>query len=294
MCVVGPIAATAADLTIAYRIMSQPNPADPVQGCFHPSIPPSPSAKKTIGIYRSWFDNADPRVLEHCNRAVEHFQTKLGYEVVDITIPYLKELQLTHGVVCITEMAVQHIRRAKTVKDAFAMLGPQPKVFIGVGLQTPALDFYRFNQLRELIMQHLAFLFQKHPGLMIVTPTCSAHGWKISDGDEAYGLTDGNKTLEIMRYIFLSNMTGCPSVTAPVGYNDPEQGEGAVPVGLMAMGEWGAEEQLLAWAAEAETYLHHVYPDGRRRPDEWVDILALAKGKTGSADSNKIDGVEAS
>jgi hypothetical protein len=62
----------------------------------------------------------------------------------------------------------------------------------------------------------------------------------------------------------------------------------------MAMGEWGSEEQLLGWAAEAETYLHDTYPGGRRRPDEWVDVLALAKGDKGKPDSNGKDDAQTS
>ena len=124
---------------------------------------------------------------------------------------------------------------------------------------------------------HLAFLFKKHPGLLILTPTTPDAGWKIAPGDEAYGFSDGNTTIREMMYIWLANSTGCPAVSAPVGYVEPEQGEGKLPVGLMAMGEWGAEEQLLAWAAEAESYLHGAIGGGRRRPDGWANVIKLAE-----------------
>lgn len=44
----------------------------------------------------------------------------------------------------------------------------------------------------------------------------------------------------------------------------------------MAMGEWGAEEQLLSWAKDAETYLNDVWSNGRVRPKEWTDLVKLA------------------
>lgn len=59
-------------------------------------------------------------------------------------------------------------------------------------------------------------------------------------------------------------MTGTPSVSVPIGYAAPKQGKGKVPVGLMATGDWGSEERLLAFAGEAEEYLHDVYNEGRR------------------------------
>jgi Asp-tRNA(Asn)/Glu-tRNA(Gln) amidotransferase A subunit family amidase len=64
-------------------------------------------------------------------------------------------------------------------------------------------------------------------------------------------------------------------VSAPIGYVEPDAGEGRLPIGIMAMGEWGAEEQLLQWARETEEYLHTVV--GRVRPDEWVDMVDVDK-----------------
>lgn len=133
------------------------------------------------------------------------------------------------------------------------------------------------GQLRGLLMEHLAFLFKKHPNLLIVTPTVPEAGWKIHPGDQAYGFSDGNATIRTMMYIWLANATGCPAVSAPVGYVDAEVGEGKLPVGLMAMGEWGAEEQLLAWAKDAETYLNTVREGGRFRSKDWADVVEIAK-----------------
>lgn len=126
-------------------------------------------------------------------------------------------------------------------------------------------------------VEHLAFLFAKHPGLLILTPTAPEAGWRIHPGDGAYGFSDGNVTIRNMMYVWLANSTGCPAVSCPVGYADPEPGSGSgkLPIGLMAMAEWGAEEQLLAWARETEDYLHGG-SGGRRRPEEWADVVKLA------------------
>lgn len=103
-------------------------------------------------------------------------------------------------------------------------------------------------------------------------------GWPIVPGDEAYGMSDTNTTIRNMLYVFLANLTGTPSLSAPVGYVDPDQGEGKLPIGLMATGEWGSEEHLLAWAGEVEEYLHNATEFGRRRPSEWLDVVDLVKG----------------
>ncbi|KAK6955874.1 hypothetical protein Daesc_003519 [Daldinia eschscholtzii] len=276
ICVIGPLAATAKDLAIAYRLMTAPNPEDPIQSAFALSIPPSPSAKKTIGIYRDWFDQASPSVLDATRKAIAYFKDKLGYEVVDIIIPYIQEGQYAHSAWALTEGIDHHTSHAPDRTRPLAGLNSCNQLLMAVGSCTSGTDMIKYGQLRGLLMEHLAFLWKKYPDMLIVTPTVPEAGWPIHPGDQAYGFSDGNVTIRNMMYIWLANSTGCPAVTAPVGYADAEQGEGKLPVGLMAMGEWGAEEQLLAWAKEAEAYVNEAYEGGRYRPQEWADVVKIA------------------
>ncbi|KAI0025224.1 hypothetical protein F4780DRAFT_722646 [Xylariomycetidae sp. FL0641] len=132
--------------------------------------------------------------------------------------------------------------------------------------------------MRDLQSRHLAHLFRRHPGLLLVTPTVPEAGWARAPGDEAYGFSDGDATIRAMMYIWLANSTGCPAASAPVGFADPAHGEGGrLPVGLMAMAEWGDEERLLQWATHVEGYLNEGLPGGRCRPAEWADVVQLAK-----------------
>ncbi|KAG7131877.1 Fatty acid amide hydrolase like protein [Verticillium longisporum] len=162
-----------------------------------PSLPP-PSAthQKVIAIDKAWWARADPA----------------GYAVLDTALPHLRAAQLVHSLLCIAEMHADISARLPEYRS------------------TPAADYLGAGRLRQLIMQHLASLFEAHPGLLLVTPT------------------DANKTIAAM-----------------------SEGEGGrLPVGLMALGEWGAEEQLLAWAGEGERYLSDKVEGGRE---------AKAKGK---------------
>jgi Asp-tRNA(Asn)/Glu-tRNA(Gln) amidotransferase A subunit family amidase len=281
ICVIGPMASTVADLTLAYRLMSAPNPNDPTQAALAPSIPPSPSAKKRIGIYRAWFDKATPDVLAATNKAIAYFTEKLGYEIIDITIPYLQEGQAAHSSWALVESVDHHRTRSpewSSIKP-IDMVNHCNMCMQTMGAITTGIDMVKTGQLRELHMQHMAFLFKKHPGLLVLTPTVPEAGWERHPGDEAYGFIDGPRTFRNMMYIWLSNATGCPSLTAPVGYVEPKVGEGKLPVGLLAMGEWGTEEQLLAWARDAEKYVYEELEGGRYRPKDWADVVELAKGK---------------
>lgn len=58
------------------------------------------------------------------------------------------------------------------------------------------------------------------------------------------GLSDANMSVRSMTYVWLANFVGCPAISIPVGKAVDEgegKGLGEVPVGLMAMGEWGDE-----------------------------------------------------
>jgi Asp-tRNA(Asn)/Glu-tRNA(Gln) amidotransferase A subunit family amidase len=278
--VTGPLAATMADLEASYRLMATPNPSDPNCSLFSPPGVASPSRPKVIGIYKEWFDRADPAVLKLCNEAVDYYKTTLGYEVVSIEIPYAPEGQLAHAFTILAEMAIRARAHPCAKPHWLSGLNPANKILLAVGGQTPTRDYLLAQQLRNMLMQHLAFLYQKYPGLLIVTPTTPMAGWPIAnEADLKYGVTDGNASIRNMEYVWLANFSGCPAISCPVGYAEPAKGNGKIPVGLMAMGEWGSEDSLIAWGKEAEQWLHEVYPGGRQRPANWEDVMANAKGK---------------
>lgn len=277
MAVVGPMAATVSDLTMAYRTMSQPDPTCAVSAQFAPSIPPPPQAKKYLGICHGWIQQSSPDVQAALKAFLAHLTLARGYETVDVRLPYLVEGQLAHAATCLTE-ATDHARSRVDDPDRYlALLNHANRVVLGVGSQASGVDLLAYGKIRQVIMQHLAFLFDRHPGLLVVTPTVARPGWPRHPGDDTFGFTDGNSTILAMTYVYYANTTGCPAVQAPMGYADPHQGEGRLPMGVHALGEWGAEEQLLAFAREAETYLNDVYTGGRLRPAEWVDVVGLAK-----------------
>lgn len=144
-------------------------------------------------------------------------------------------------------------------------------------------------------MSHLSHLWRQHPGMLIITPTTACAGWRIRDGgggkaggsnsgELKIGISDGDKTIETMRYVWLGNFCGLPSINVPAGYASPDAGGkgervadkgtvGKVPVGFMATGEWASEESLIEFGVEAE----RAGAEWRERPKGWVDVVELAK-----------------
>ncbi|KAF7882804.1 uncharacterized protein EAF02_006167 [Botrytis sinoallii] len=289
--VTGPLASSMMDLEAMYRVLAQPDPSDSICQSFAPpsKILTSSLQPKIIGIYKPWFERSDASVLEMCQKAIDYYENHLGYEVVDIELPYIPEGQKAHVSTILAELAIRarsnHLPDQKPTSTSWlADLNPANKIALGVGSQMTAQDYLLAQQMRNILMQHLAFLFEMYPGLLIVTPTCPMPGWDIkSEKDLKYGFTNGNLTFRSVEYVWIANLCGNPAISVPVGYVDPVEtaGEGKVPIGLMAMSDWGSEDQLLGWGREAEIYLNHVYEGGRKRPngDGWVDVFELASSQ---------------
>eukprot|EP00479_Gromia_sphaerica_P012133 TRINITY_DN6263_c0_g2_i1.p1 TRINITY_DN6263_c0_g2~~TRINITY_DN6263_c0_g2_i1.p1 ORF type:complete len:126 (+),score=18.83 TRINITY_DN6263_c0_g2_i1:861-1238(+) len=72
------------------------------------------------------------------------------------------------------------------------------------------------------------------------------------------------KTLKVMRYAWLANMTGHPSIAFPVGYDE----ETNCPIGLQVTGKYWDEETILRLACIAESFVH------RRKPRKFLFVTS--------------------
>jgi Asp-tRNA(Asn)/Glu-tRNA(Gln) amidotransferase A subunit family amidase len=282
MCVIGPLAATIGDLEVAFRVMAKPDEEHPVQTLFLPPRPHRGPRHKVLGICDAWFARADAPVQAACRKAIDHLVATEGYTVINIDIPYLYEGQLAHATTTMAEMnkALKQLFPSHPnhpyLQDLTAPLRTLSKVFE----KATTHDYFLAQQLRNLLMEHLAWLWQQHSGMVILTPTSPVAGWPIRDPVELkHGVMEGNMTIKNMEFIWLANFVGAPAITAPVGYVEPEIGEGMLPVGLMALGHWGSEDELFEFGREVESYLNNTYEGGRRTPKNWVNPTGLAKAK---------------
>ncbi|KAL4809172.1 amidase signature domain-containing protein [Aspergillus unguis] len=291
--VLGPIASNIDDLALAYRVMAEPalSTDDPKSASFpHPLTDLAQAAaesrpkNKTLGIMREWIDRAEPAVRAVFDKALEYYRNK-GYTVIDISIPYIPEGARAHVLTIMAEIA-SGLSDSSQIKNLTA----PNKVLVSMGTyQISSQDFLAAQRLRGLLMSHLGYLFQKHPGLLIFTPTTPIPGWKIAGGDAdlVRGVSDGRASVRNMEYVWLANFAGNPAISCPAGYAE-DKGH-RVPIGIMAMGEWGTEEDLIAFARDGEGILDLEENKGAfkettgltvPRGDEavWEDVIANAKG----------------
>jgi len=97
---------------------------------------------------------------------------------------------------------------------------------------------------------------------LIATPTTAIVAPPIPKAAEPDGISDLGTVTKLMRFIFLTNLTGHPSLSLPAGYT-----EAGLPVGLQLIGRAWGERTLLETARVLERTAE------RRRPQAFVDLL---------------------
>jgi Asp-tRNA(Asn)/Glu-tRNA(Gln) amidotransferase A subunit family amidase len=265
----GPMAVDMDSLALAWRVMAIPDPRVSSSALFAPPKPLSAPRKKVIGVFRPWYENSDAPVKSACDAAIEHLKTSCGYSVIDIALPLVSEGQLAHALTIMLEVY--------NGLESLSFLQAANRILMSVASRAQANDFLSAQKVRQILMQHLAYLFEVHGNdLIIVTPTTPNAGWSFTKADLKKGICDGDMSIRNMQYVWLANFTGCPAISCPVGYAAPKTGSGNIPVGLMGMGVWGGEEGLIEFGFEVEKYLHEVLEGGRVRAPGWVDVIAVA------------------
>ena len=279
-----PMAADIISLTAFYRVIGAPDPACSAASLFPNLTPlafPPPLGNqfgngKPLGISEAWLARATPAIKNHCRSLLQRLVSTYNYSLVSIKIPFISEGQSAHSMIVLSDAA--------TAITSTRNLTASNKILVALGSVTPSTDYVLAQKLRQLLMQHLAYLWKQHPGMIIVTPTTPCAGWRIGRPkvDLKGGMSDGDTTQSTMEYAWMANFLGVPALSVPAGFVGAEGSknagketmeEGSLPVGLMGMGEWGKEESLLEWGAHAEV----LGEDRRRRPGIWVDVVERAR-----------------
>lgn len=241
---VGPLAATVRDAAIAYQIMAGPDAADPNSTAQPPvtvnSLAPGSLAGVRLGIFRPWFEDAEPGVVAACDAAVAELKAR-GAVIVPIDIPDLDLLRIAHLVTITTEMVTSLERHRATHRTDH---GHDIRLNAALARRMTGRDYVQAQRLRPRILGH----FQRALATCdaIVTPTTGCVAAPIPKNALKTGLSDLALTDAIMRFAPAANLTGLPAISVPCGASE------GLPVGLQFMGAAWSEALLLRLAAAVE------------------------------------------
>jgi Asp-tRNA(Asn)/Glu-tRNA(Gln) amidotransferase A subunit family amidase len=248
----GPLAASVADVALAYLLIAGPDTRDPST-----MAQPAPELGDwragdlegiTLGVYRPWFEHATTPIVDAADAMLKKM-VRAGAELVDVQIPELDEMRIAHVVTILSEMAAS----MENLKANWGEFAPPTRINLTLGRAFTAHDYIQSQRLRTRAMAIFQDVFSQVDA--VVTPATGITAPEIPPGSLGTGWSHLGDVTEAMRYVFPANLTGLPAITFPVGYE-----ESGLPIGMQVMGQRWQEKILLRIAHVAEQSFRRQLP----------------------------------
>jgi aspartyl-tRNA(Asn)/glutamyl-tRNA(Gln) amidotransferase subunit A len=232
----GPMARTVADLVTPYEVLSGR---------------PRSSAKRRdlkhlrLGIDRRYFleqGRIETGVYDGFTAALDQLQAA-GVEVVDVSMPLLKESAAAQYAIVLGESAAVHSGPLRAQRHLY---GTDVQGFLALGDTLTAQDYLAALRFRAPLFQQFAAAFDEVD--FIVSPTTPHVASVIGDNEFEWpdGSTEGLLDA-CWRFTYPANLIGLPAVAQPCALT-PE----GLPVSLQLVGRPHSELELLAAGVQIE------------------------------------------
>lgn len=254
---VGPIGATARDVALGYLAIAGRDPGDP-----NTLRQPAPTlagfadgvAGLRLGVYRPWFEDADPEVVRACS-AILAALVDQGATVVEVEIPELGVLSAAHSVTIAVEMATAHLHHHAASRADYAF---ETRFNLALARRLRGSDYVHAQRLRARLYGHVREALAQAD--VIVTPATACTAPRVAPDALATGESDLALLDRLCRFARAGNFTGLPAISFPAGYDQAGR-----PIGFQAMGRPWEEHVLLRIAQAAERVVPREAPRVHRR-----------------------------
>ncbi|NRD65450.1 amidase [Corallococcus exiguus] len=257
---VGPLGLTVDDVAAAYAIVAGPDGHDVVarqQPPHHLSGYEVGALKGVrLGICTPYLEDADADVVARCREAVRAL-TDAGATVVELPAPDLNTILWTHSCIILSEMAEAMLPQVKARASVF---GLDSRTNLALGRHFRATDLIHALRHRHRLTRELLALMADVD--VIVTPTTASTAPAIPEATLPAGESNLPVVDALMRFIRLANLTGCPALSVPAGFD-----RAGLPVGVHLMGRPYEEHLLLRLGRVVERATE------RRTPGIHVSVL---------------------
>ncbi|RUO91013.1 amidase [Corallococcus sp. AB018] len=257
---VGPLGLTVDDVAAAYAIVAGPDGHDVVarqQPPHHLSGYEDGALKGVrMGICTPYFEDADADVVARCRESVRAL-TDAGASVVELPAPDLNTILWTHSCIILSEMAEAMLPQVKARASVF---GLDSRTNLALGRHFRATDLIHALRHRHRLTRELLALMADVD--VIVTPTTASTAPAIPEATLPAGESNLPVVDALMRFIRLANLTGCPALSVPAGFD-----RAGLPVGVHLMGRPYEEHLLLRLGRVVER------ASERRTPGIHVNVL---------------------
>ena len=262
----GPIAATTDDALIGYAVMAaQPQPDHFYSQLYGAGGPPPARVDgyvdgvkgMRVGVYWDYVMDSDTVISHHYLKTLDILKSK-GAVVVNITIPHLKVISLSHAMKIMSEFSLCFDKKFYS-----SNLEPNTKITVLLGKTLTANEVIAADRVRRYAFDMMKGLFKDHQLDLILTPTIPLKVPRLPAHSEDSGENNNPLVYQLLKYIFMANLIGVPAMSVPIGYD-----EDGMPIGLQLLGDHWNEHKLFRAARTIETEFTE-----RKRPPIFFDAL---------------------
>ncbi|GFP84134.1 fatty acid amide hydrolase [Phtheirospermum japonicum] len=257
---VGILAATVEDALIAYAAIAGDLKLPKVD---LPLLKSANYAFSDIKMarYGKWFDDCTDDIRVCCSNAVSRLSDKYRWTTVEVTVPEIEVMRLSHYVTIGSECS--NTVSGYLESSNKAELGWDVRVGLAVYGSFHSHEYLNAQKMRYRQLRFHQKIFSIAD--VIVTPTVGVTAYTIKDDALETGELDYINGAALVRYQIAGNFLGLPAVTVPVGYD-----KSGLPIGLQFIGKpWS--ESLLIYIASA---VQAIYISGYKQPEVFYDMLA--------------------
>jgi len=183
---------------------------------------------------------------------------KRGATVIEIEIPELDEMRISHAITILSEMAMcMRVYKAQRKEMAEAV-----RLSLVLGEEMNSNDYLQAQRYRTRAMATFEQIFSQVD--VILSPGTAKPAQPFPVENPSLGWSDLSIDTEYMRYVFSGNLTGLPAISFPAGYDSR-----GMPVGMQAMAKHWQEHLLFRVAYNAEQVME------RRAPASFYPSLMM-------------------
>ncbi|KAN0037008.1 hypothetical protein ACTFIV_002336 [Dictyostelium citrinum] len=243
---VGPIGSSVIDTAIGYACIAGADQNDhqsvlAEQYGGKPTIPMfteipliQPLKGLKIGVFYDWINDCNIEFKDLTYKCIEILKEQ-GAEIIEIEIPNLLVTRLSQGAIILSEMNSS----MKRFKNYSHELQYDSRISLSIGNILPTSDYLQANKIRTYCIEQFGEIFKGVD--LIVTPTNAIAAPEIEKSVLSLGESNFGSVGELMKYIFIGNITGIPGITIPVGVTKDKN----LPIGFQIMSKWWQEDLLL-------------------------------------------------
>lgn len=275
----GPLTATMEDLALSYLLLSPPAEENDFHTqLFGSAYLPQPHLQdlfeerreddKTLqgirlGVFWEHFQHTDSEVYEKCLQVVNYLKEQHGAEIVNFTIPYLRDIHLSHGIKILSEFGIAW--ESAFYNESYK-LEANTEITVMLGRTLRAGEVLAAEKLRTLAIRYLRqHIFGTLNITAIVSPMLGDKVPRMPSNIKGYGESNTPLVYKLMRFVPLANFVGLPSLSVPIGYEDASH----LPIGFQIMGDAWSEPSLIRLGGIVDEFSNRRPPP----PSNFFDVL---------------------